>query len=82
MPPISAPKVLPAFPNARRVRPKTGRGDGTRRTRWKDDGSILEWDSQHGSIERYDSRGRHRGEFDPGTGKQLKPPNPTRWVDP
>ena len=28
-----------------------------------------EWDSQHGTVEKYDKKGRHLGEFDPDTGK-------------
>jgi hypothetical protein len=60
---------LPGFPDARTVKPKTPRQDGKRlRRRWKTgDGTILEWDYQHGSVEAYDRRGRHIGEFDPST---------------
>jgi putative cytotoxic protein/uncharacterized protein DUF4157 len=79
-----APKQLPAFPNAQRVPPKTPvQGGGGMRKRWKDpDGNIYEWDSQHGAVEKYNSRGVHLGEFDPNTGAQTKPADKTRKVDP
>ena len=67
-----APKNgLPGFPDA---------GNGaynqqSKRWRWKDkDGSILEWDKQHGEVEKYDKTGKeHKGGFDPQTGKQRSP---------
>ncbi|WP_415974044.1 colicin E3/pyocin S6 family cytotoxin [Rhodococcus sp. 077-4] len=50
-----------------------------RRTRWTDDkGNIYEWDRQHGAVEKYSKNGKHLGEFDPNTGAQTKPPDPTR----
>jgi len=77
------PALLPAFYWAVRARPKTGRkGGGGRRARWKDLAYIYEWDSQHGTVEKYDSVGRHLGEFDPLTGAQLKPPRANRKVEP
>ena len=80
--PVVAPRDLPGFPNAGRVRPKTRFGGGLR-TRWRDaNGDILEWDSRHGRVERYNSRGKHLGEFDAVTGEQLSPPDPTREVEP
>jgi len=65
---------LRAFPNAERVRPKSGRH------RWIDQntGNIYEWDYQHGRVEGYDRRGHHLGEFDPETGALTKPADPTR----
>jgi len=34
----------------------------------------LEWDSQHGEVEKYDKTGNeHLGAFDPNTGAQKKP---------
>jgi hypothetical protein len=39
------------------------------------------WDSRHGRLEKYNARGRHLGEFDPDTGVQAKPADPTRSVD-
>jgi hypothetical protein len=75
--------LLPAFPLATRRRGKTRFPGGVRR-RWKDpDGTIYEWDYQHGTVEMYDRRGRpHRGEFDPRTGAQIGPPDPRRSVEP
>ena len=84
--PFPAPRRrLPAFPNAEPVRPKTPRtgGAGLRR-RWRDPqaGRIYEWDSQHGTVEAYDDRGRHLGEFDPSSGERLKEPDRSRRVEP
>jgi Cytotoxic len=79
---ISPPPDLPGFPDARRVRPKTP-GSNSLRRRWKDpDGTIYEWDYQHGAVEAYDSRGRHIGQFDHITGDQQKFPDPSRRVEP
>jgi hypothetical protein len=74
---VPAPRRLRAFPNAGRVKPKSGR------RRWFDDenGYIYEWDYQHGVVERYDRRGRHRGEFDPETGVMTKPANPRQTIE-
>lgn len=83
VPPVPAPRDLAAFPDARRVRPKTSRGDGSRRTRWKDsDGKIYEWDAQHGAVEKYDARGRHLGQFDPLSGERQKGADRTRRIEP
>lgn len=62
------PKSLTGFPDAKRAKPKGGRA------RWKDSkGRIIEWDSQHGTVEVLDKTGKkHLGEFDPKTGKKLK----------
>jgi hypothetical protein len=52
------PKTLPGFPKTYPVKGKTRMGGGKIRKRWKnDDGDILEWDYQHGKIERYDDKG-------------------------
>ena len=78
------PPKLPVagFPDLRPVRPKTGFPGGLRR-RWKDpEGTIYEWDYQHGAFEAYDPRGKHLGEFDPITGEQTKTPNPRQSVEP
>lgn len=75
---------LPAFPDAKKAPRKTViQGGGGLRARWKDSkGKIYEWDSQHGTVEVYDKSGRrHLGEFDPATGKQTKPADPTRRVE-
>jgi hypothetical protein len=65
------PDFLPAFPDAKVVGRKTAvQGGGAKRKRWKTaKGLILEWDSMHGAIEKYDARGKHIGEFDPDTGE-------------
>jgi len=44
-------------------------------------GDIIEWDKQHGEVERYNPRGKHKGVWDP-EGKQIKPPVPGRTIDP
>lgn len=84
MPYIPPPKTLIAFPNAQLVKPKTPiQGGGGLRKRWKDaEGNIYEWDSRHGTVEKYDRKGRHLGEFAPDTGEQLNPPNPNYVVEP
>jgi len=81
---VPAPRSLKAFPKAVRARPKTPvQGGGGLRPRWKDPkGAIYEWDSQHGAVEKYTSNGKHLGEFDPETGSQTKPADPTRKVEP
>jgi hypothetical protein len=80
---IPPPAELPAFPGAVKVKPKTRRRGAAYRKRWKDDdGNIYEWDSQHGTVEKYDARGRHIGEFDPETGDELNSADPNRRVEP
>ncbi len=55
-------------------------GKGRLRRRWKDEaGLIYEWDYAHGRFEKYDTRGRHLGEFSLD-GEQTKPANPKRKV--
>lgn len=44
-------------------------------------GDILEWDVQHGEVERYDPRGKHIGVWDPD-GNQIKDPVSGRRVEP
>jgi hypothetical protein len=81
---IKPPDVPAAFPDLVDARSKTPvKGGGGLRKRWKDKKrNIYEWDSQHGRLEKYNKRGRHLGEFDPDTGLQTKPADPTRYVDP
>jgi len=71
-----APKTLPGFPDAGKGKynPKSDR------KRWVlPDGSILEWDYQHGRVEKYDKSGKnHQGEYDPNTGEIMKDPVPGR----
>jgi hypothetical protein len=64
------------------VRPKTGFAGGLR-ARWKDDdGSILEWDYEHGLVDGYDKGGEHLGEFDPVSANRTKDADPTRRIEP
>lgn len=79
-----APIGLTAFPDATKAKRKTPvKGGGGLRKRWKNPkGIIFEWDSQHGMVEMYDKRGKHLGEYDPTTGKQTKPVDSTRSVEP
>ncbi len=78
-----APSSLPAYPDAKSAPLKTAvRGGGKKRRRWKDrSGKIYEWDSQHGAVEVYTKQGKHLGEFDPETGEQTKPADPSRRVE-
>ena len=64
--------------------PKTPRSDGGGlRKRWRDpSGRIYEWDYRHGTVEVYNRRGRHIGEFDPYSAEQLEGPNPDYEVEP
>ena len=72
---VTPPKVLPAFPNARRMSPQAPR----QRKWWRDpDGTTYEWDYQHGAVEKYSKNGKHLGEYDANTGAQTKPPDPGR----
>ncbi|MFQ6574732.1 colicin E3/pyocin S6 family cytotoxin [Pseudomonas sp. UM16] len=78
------PDSLPAFPEAKWAKSKTSvQGGGGLRPRWKSkDGTIYEWDFQHGAVEKYNKRGKHLGEFDHETGTQNKAADPTRKVEP
>jgi hypothetical protein len=70
------PKKLPGFTDAEKMRPKGGR------PRWRlPNGDIIEWDGQHGEVERYDPRGKHKGVWDP-EGNKIKDPVPGRKIDP
>jgi hypothetical protein len=78
------PEDIKGIPNLRKVRKKTSvQGGGKKRTRYKDKkGNIYEWDYRHGTLEKYNKRGKHLGEYNPKTGKQLKPANKTRRIEP
>jgi hypothetical protein len=82
--PVAPPGELAAFPTAVRVRPMTRVGGKKLRRPWRDavNGNVYEWDYQHGCVEAYDSGGRHLGEFDPETGRQLKPADAARRIEP
>ena len=78
-------KGPPRFPDATPARSNTPYGSGKLRKRWKtEDGEILEWDYQHGKVEKYDKRGKHLGGFDPNTGEPVpgKRAEPGRKVEP
>ena len=79
-----APKQIDVIEGLKLSKPKTPVvGGGGLRKRWKDaDKNIYEWDSQHGALEKYNSRGEHLGEFDAKTGAQTKPANKKRIVEP
>ncbi len=81
---IPPPKELTAFPTLKPVKPKTPvQGGSGLRKRWKDEvGNIYEWDSQHGTVEKYNKRGKHLGEFNPDTGELLKSADKTRSIEP
>ncbi|CAA6806259.1 MAG: Putative hemolysin, containing Haemagluttinin repeat [uncultured Campylobacterales bacterium] len=81
---INPPKFFKAFPDLKTAKRKTSVQGGSKlRERWKDKkGNIYEWDYQHGTLEKYNKRGKHLGEFDAQTGEQLKLANKTRSVEP
>lgn len=81
---IPAPSEIKGITGLTRAKPKTPvQGGGGLRKRWKGkDGSIYEWDSRHGALEKYNKRGKHQGEFDPSSGKQTKGPDKKRKIDP
>ena len=60
---------------------KMGQEARDSRARWKTpEGEILEWDYQHGEVEVYDKKGKHKGSKKPdGTGgKPAVPGRKTR----
>jgi len=82
MTPVPPRRSLPGFPDARPVRPKTPFPGGLRR-RWKGpDGTLYEWDYQHGAVEAYNARGRHLGQFDPDTAERQRAADPSRTIEP
>lgn len=80
--PIFPPVDLPGFPDAKAAKRKTAFAGGLR-ARWKNDsGTIYEWDYQHGHVEVYNRRGRHRGAYDVNSGQKLSEADNTRHVQP
>ncbi len=76
---IPAPKDLPGLPGAVKVPGKDRNSAGKLRPRWElPSGDFAEWDSQHGEVEIYDKRGKHKGVVDPKTGAKIKPAVPRR----
>lgn len=82
MPYVPPPADLSAYPGASRAKPKTSMGDGQKRKRWVDDDRIYEWDYQHGTVEIYDKRGKHLGEYDPNTGAKVADADNSRSIEP
>lgn len=78
------PKDIEGISGLERAKPKTPvQGGGGLRKRWKDkEGNIYEWDSENGTLEKYNKKGKHLGEFNPKNGKQTKDPNKQRKVEP
>ena len=81
---IPPPRKLKGLPDAVRTKPKTPRPGGGLRARWRDpnDGTIYEWDYQHGAVEVYDRNGIHRGERDPDSGLPTKGADSRRRIEP
>ncbi len=64
-----APKELPGFPGAEKLR----NGKGLRQGWRLPNGDLAEWDSAHGELEVYDKTGKkHKGAYDPDTGQKKK----------
>ncbi len=81
--PAPKPHEIEGIPKLKVGKNKTNKKGGGERKRYVDkDKNIYEWDSQHGELEKYNRRGKHQGAFDPKTGKQTKPANPQRRVEP
>jgi len=55
----------------------------SKRKTWKsNDGYYWQWDSQHGALEKWDSKKKkHLGEYNPVTGQQNKPGEKSRTFD-
>ncbi len=70
------PRSLPGFPDSQKVKPKNFR------TRWRlPDGDLLEWDGQHGELERYNPKGKHKGVYSP-EGDRIGDAVPGRKIEP
>jgi hypothetical protein len=78
------PAHLSAFPDAKQVMSKSRvQGGGQLRPRWADkSGNIYEWDFRHGTVEKYNKRGVHLGEFNHESGIQTKKADPSRRIEP
>ncbi|MFL5282558.1 MAG: colicin E3/pyocin S6 family cytotoxin [Rhodopila sp.] len=51
-----------------------------RRWRSRRDNLLYTWDSLHGEVEVYNSRGEHRGVLDAVTGEEIKPARRGRTI--
>jgi hypothetical protein len=59
-----------------RMKPKN------QRRRWSGPkGQIYEEDTQHGDLEKYNSRGKHKGSVDPDSGEIIKGPVKGRTME-
>jgi hypothetical protein len=56
-------------------------GQPESRRRYRDNRHYYEWDSLHGELEVYNSRGRHLGVMDAVTGETIKPAVPGRRIN-
>lgn len=76
--------MLTVIKRAVKAKPKTPvQGGGELRKRWVDNkGNIYDCDSELGAVEKYNKRGKDLGEYDPSTGEQTKPADPSRKVEP
>jgi hypothetical protein len=71
---------LPDFPEAELTNPKPR--EATEPASASDGEIDPGVDYQHGTVEVYNRRGRHIGEFDPHTAERLKGPNSDYQVEP
>ena len=54
----------------------------SQRRRWSGaKGQVYEEDTQHGELEKYNRRGKHKGSVDPATGEILKGPVKGRTIE-
>jgi hypothetical protein len=54
----------------------------SQRRRWSGPkGQIYEEDTQHGELEKYNKRGKHKGAVDPKTGEIIKGPVRGRTIE-
>jgi hypothetical protein len=54
----------------------------SQRRRWQGPkGQIYEEDTQHGDLEKYNYRGKHKGSVDPDTGEIIKGPVKGRTIE-
>jgi hypothetical protein len=54
----------------------------SQRRRWTGaKGQIYEEDTQHGELEKYNGRGKHKGSVDPDTGEIIKGPVKGRTME-
>ncbi len=51
------------------------------RRRWTDGKQVYEEDTQHGELEKYNQRGRHKGVVSPETGDIIKGPVKGRRIE-